>query len=86
MATESKALVDAVERLLNEVNEGCDRAMRTCSKLDQLQKGSLDYEDGLDELADELESITAKLETLCEALQAFEKPRPEGPPPPQRPM
>ena len=87
MATQTKALIEAVERLLDEVNEGCDRAGRTCSKLDQLQKGSLDYADGLDDLADELEFITAKLEGVCEALKSLEKPSAEGPrPPSRRPM
>ncbi len=84
MATQSEALVDAVERLLEEVNEGCNRAGRTCGKLDRLQKGSLDCEDGLD--ADEMERMVAKLESVCEALKAPEKPCPEKPPPTRRPM
>lgn len=86
MVIQSEALIEAVERLLQKVNEGCDRAGRTCSKLDRLQKGTLDYGDGLGDLADELEFIAAKVESLREALKALAKPCPQPPPAPRPPM
>lgn len=80
MAIQSKAWVEAIERLLEDVNEGCDRATKTCNRLDQFPKGSLAYDDELDELTLELESLAVKLESVCEALETAEKSTPQKPP------
>ena len=86
MATQPEALIETVEKLLDEVNEGIDCAERVCRRLDRLQKGSLDYEDGLEDLAHELEFIAGKVESVGEALQALKKPAPEEPPRPSLPV
>jgi hypothetical protein len=85
MVTQSKAWVDAIESMLEDVNEGCDRATETCSRLDHVPKGSLAYEDELEELTMQIEALAAKLEYVCDALESAEKSLPK-PPPPARPM
>jgi hypothetical protein len=85
MVMQSKTWVTAIERLLEDVNEGCDRATRSCNRLDQFPKGSLAYDDELDELTLQLESLAAKLESVCEALENAEKSLPK-PPAADRPM
>jgi hypothetical protein len=85
MAMQPKAWVDTIERLLEDVNKRCDRATRTCNRLDQFPKGSLAYDDELDELTLELESLASKLESVCEALESAEKSLPK-PPQPDRTM
>ena len=81
MMIQAKVWVNAIERLLEDVNEGCDRATRTCNRLDQFPKGSLAYDDQLDELTLELERLASKLETVCEALESAEKSLPKAPAP-----
>lgn len=78
---QAKAWVHTIERLLEDVNKGCDRATTTCNRLDQFPKGSLAYDDELDELTLQLESLTSKLETVCEALESAEKSLPKPPQP-----
>lgn len=78
---QAKAWVDRIERLLEDVNKSCDRATNTCNRLDRFQKGSLAYDDELDELTLQLESLASKLETVCEELESAEKSLPKPPPP-----
>jgi hypothetical protein len=85
MVIQSKAWVDAIERMLEDVNHDCDRATQTCNRLDQFPKGSLAYDDELDELTIQLEALAAKLENVCEALESAEKTLPK-PPSAARPM
>ena len=77
MATKTAPTLSTIERLLEEVDECCERVQEVRQRLAPLPRGSEAYLGLLPDLDVELDTLRLKTQHALEALEEFEDSLPE---------